>query len=118
MNDFSPKAESAVIKLAKDVFERGVVGNQEMLMSYRGRGVILQNIKDGKEEEVSSLDRFYDVKTAIAFVREQSGPLTKTLWPEKPGPGHLRVGRISRQAQSHVQQTGNGVAERSGGKIG
>jgi len=81
-NDFSPKAESAVIKLVKDVFERGVVGNPEMLMSYRGKGVILQNIKDGKEEEVSSLDRFYDVKTATAFVREQSGPITKSLWPE------------------------------------
>jgi len=83
MSDFSPKAESAVIELLSDVFSRGVVGNQVMLMSYRGKGIALQNIKDGKEEEVSGLDRFYDLKTAIALVREQGQSLTQTLWPEK-----------------------------------
>ncbi len=82
-NDFPPNAESAVIKLTNDVFERGVVGNQMMLMSYRGKGIILQNIKDGKEEKVSDLDRFYDLKTAIGFVREQGKSLTRDIWPEK-----------------------------------
>ncbi len=83
MSDFSPKAESAAIGLVSDVFRRGVVGNQVMLMSYGGKGIVLQNIKDGKEEEVSGLDRFYDLKTAVALVREQGQSLTRTLWPEK-----------------------------------
>jgi len=83
MSDFSPKAASAAVGLVSDVFKRGVVGNQAMLMSYRGKGIVLQNIKDGKEEEVSGLDRFYDLKTAIALVREQGQSLTRTLWPEK-----------------------------------
>ena len=54
-----------------------------MLMSYGGKGIVLQNIKDGKEEEVSGLDRFYDLKTAISLVRERGQSLTRTLWPEK-----------------------------------
>ncbi|MBW2708343.1 MAG: hypothetical protein JRD04_03515 [Deltaproteobacteria bacterium] len=83
MNDFSPKAESVAIRLVSDVFKRGVVGNQAMLMSYRGKGIILQNIKDGKEEAVLGLDRFYDLETAIVLVREQGRSLTQTLWPKK-----------------------------------
>lgn len=83
MNDFSPMAESAVIGLVSDVFKRGVVGNQVMLMSYRGKGIVLQNIKDGKEAEVFGLDRFYDLKTAIALIQEQGRSLTQTLWPEE-----------------------------------
>jgi putative nucleotidyltransferase with HDIG domain len=83
MSDFSPTSESALIKLLSGVFKRGVVGNQEMLISHRGKGIVLQNIKDGKEEVVSGLDRFYDLKTAMAFVREQGRSLTHTLWPEE-----------------------------------
>ena len=83
MSDFSPTAELAVIRLLSGVFKRGVVGNQEMLLSHRGKGIVLQNIKDGKEEVVSGLDRFYDLKTAVALVTEQGRSLTHTLWPEK-----------------------------------
>ncbi len=81
-SDFSPRAESIVIRLLSDVFKRGVVGNQVMLMSHRGKGIVLQNIKDGKEEQVSGLDRFYDIKGAISVVREEGRSLTKTLWPQ------------------------------------
>ena len=82
-SDFSPKAESAVTRLSTDVFTRGVVGNQVMLKSYGSKGIILQNIKDGKEAQISDLERFYDLKTAIHFVREQGRPLIRTLWPEE-----------------------------------
>ena len=82
MNDFSFRAESVIIRLLRDVFKRGVVGNQTMLMSHRGRGIVLQNIQDGKEETVTDLDRFYDLKTAISIVRDEGRKLTRNLWPE------------------------------------
>ncbi len=81
-SDFSPRAEAVVVKLLSEVFKRGVVGNQEMLMSHRGKGIILQNIKNGKEEKVSDFDRFYDLKTAVAFVQREGRALTETLRPE------------------------------------
>ena len=82
INDFSPNAESVVIALTTDVFKRGVVGNQVMLLSYRSKGIILQNIKDGKEVKISDLGRFYDPETAIRFVQEQGKESTRVLWPE------------------------------------
>ncbi|MCG6878720.1 MAG: HDIG domain-containing protein [Deltaproteobacteria bacterium] len=83
MSDFSFRAESVIIRLLRDVFKRGVVGNQAMLMSHRGRGIALQNIQDGKEETVSDLDRFYDLNTAVSFVQDEGRTLTQNLWPEK-----------------------------------
>ncbi len=91
MNDFSPKAESAVVKLVGDVFRKGVVGNQVMLMTYRGKGIILQNIQDGKEETISDLERFYDLKTAQGFVRNQGKSLALNIWPEKLAEASLEL---------------------------
>ena len=91
MNDFSPNAEAAIIKLVADVFRRGVVGNQVMLMSYRDKGIILQNIHDGKEKQVSDLERFYDLKTAEGFVREKGKSITRNLWPEKLAEASLEL---------------------------
>ena len=82
-NDFSPEAEKAVIGLVTDLFDSGVVGNKVMLMSQSGKGIILHNIHDGKEEEVVDLERFYDLKTAWKFINERGKVLTRGVRPKE-----------------------------------
>jgi len=80
---FSPEAEKAVIGLVTDLFHSGVVGNKMMLMSQSGKGIILHNIHDGKEDKVLDLERFYDLKTAGAFINGQGKVLTRGIKPKE-----------------------------------
>ncbi len=82
-NDFSPEAEKAVIGLVTDLFNSGVVGNKVMLMSQSGKGIILHNIHDGKEDKVLDLERFYDLKTAGEFINERGKVLTRGIKPKE-----------------------------------
>ena len=82
-NDFSPEAEKAVIGLVTDLFNSGVVGNKVMLMSQSGKGIILHNIHDGKEDKVLDLERFYDLKTAGEFINERGKVLTRRIKPKE-----------------------------------
>ena len=83
INDFSPEAEKAVIKLVSDLFQSGVVGNKVMLMSQSGKGIILHNIHDGKEDKVLDLERFYDLKTAGEFISKRGKVLTRGIKPKE-----------------------------------
>lgn len=78
-NDFSRKAENAVIELARRVFNKGVVGNKMMLMNQAGKGIILHDIRNGKETKVTDVDRFYDVAGAKAFIADYNNEIV-------PGP--------------------------------
>ena len=82
-NDFSHEAEEAVIGLVTDLFHSGVVGNKMMLMSQSGKGIILHNIHDGKEDKVLDLERFYDLKTAGEFINGRGKVLTRGIKPKE-----------------------------------
>jgi len=76
---FSEEAQRAVDQLVTDLFKSGVVGNKMMLMSQSGKGIILHDIHNGKEITVKDLDRFYDLKTAEAFVNSRGKILTRDI---------------------------------------
>ncbi|MFO7987421.1 MAG: HDIG domain-containing protein [Desulfatiglandaceae bacterium] len=81
-NDFSREAEEAIIALDRQVFNRGVVGNKVMLMNQADKGVILHDIRNGKETRITDLDRFYDQEEAREFVNKQGDQLLSTLTPK------------------------------------
>ena len=76
---FPSKAEEAAIDLVTQVLNNGVVSNKMMLMSQSGKGVILQDINTQKEIKVTNLDRFYELKSAKEFVREQGRALYRSI---------------------------------------
>jgi cyclic-di-AMP phosphodiesterase PgpH len=78
-NDFSPEAEEVVIGVVTDLFHSGVVGNKMMLMNQSGKGIILHNIHDGKEDKVLDLERFHDLKTAGEFINGRGKVLTRRI---------------------------------------
>ena len=82
-NNFSLEAEEEVIALLNDLFSSGVVGNKMMLMNQSGKGIILHNINDGKEEKIIDLERFYDLKTAEEFIRARGKVVTRGLKPKE-----------------------------------
>lgn len=81
-SDFSREAEKAIIDLNRQVFNSGVVGNKMMLMDQAGKGIILHDIRNGKEIKITDLDRFYDVEGAREFVSRQKDRLISTLRPK------------------------------------
>ncbi|MBW1780643.1 MAG: HDIG domain-containing protein [Deltaproteobacteria bacterium] len=82
-NGFSPGVEKAVTELVTGLFRSGVVGNKMMLMNQSGKGIILHDIHNGKETKVTDLDRFYDLKTAEAFIDGRGKVLTRGIRPKE-----------------------------------
>ncbi len=69
--DFPKEVEKFLLTLVSQLFKVGVVGDRGTLMSQNGKGIILHDIVDGKEKQVSDLSQFYDVESAEDFIKEQ-----------------------------------------------
>lgn len=69
-NDFSPPLENSVLIAVSRVLKRGVVGNKTVLMTQKGKGIILRDIDTQEELKVDDLDRFYDLEGARQGLRE------------------------------------------------
>ena len=82
-NDLPPKVEASIISLVTQVFSKGVVGNEKMLMNQSGKGIVLHNILNAKETTVTDLNRFYDLKTAERFISEQGDILSPPVRSEE-----------------------------------
>jgi cyclic-di-AMP phosphodiesterase PgpH len=76
---FPPRVEKAVIYLLNKVLQRGVVGNEKMLLAESGKGIILRHVHREKETKVTDLNRFYDLEKARAFLRGQGPSLDQIL---------------------------------------
>ena len=80
----STATEEGVIKLATQVYAKGVVGNKTVLMSQSQKGVVLQSLQSGEETLITDLDRFYDIEGAKEFIKEQRDSLiTETVTLEE-----------------------------------
>jgi len=69
-NNFSPPIENSVLIAVSRVLKRGVVGNKTVLMTQKGKGIILRDIDTQEELKVDDLDRFYDLEGARQGLRE------------------------------------------------
>jgi len=69
-NNFSPQIENSVLIAVSRILKRGVVGNKTVLMTQKGKGIILRDIDTQKEQKVDDLDPFYDLEGARQHVSQ------------------------------------------------
>ncbi|MBE9573509.1 MAG: HDIG domain-containing protein [Proteobacteria bacterium] len=69
-NGFSPQIENTVLTAANRIFQKGVVGDNTVLMSQKGKGIILRDIDTQTELKVDDLDRFYDPESARQHISQ------------------------------------------------
>ena len=69
-NGFSPQIENTVLTAANRIFQKGVVGDNTVLMSQKGKGIILRDIDTQTELKVDDLGRFYDPEGARQHISQ------------------------------------------------
>jgi putative nucleotidyltransferase with HDIG domain len=72
---FSSKIEESVLATTSRIVETGVVGDSTILMTQKGKGIILRDIDTQQELKVDELDRFYDLEGA----RQHGGQIIQRL---------------------------------------
>lgn len=90
-SDFPASVEQSIINLDTQVFDNGVASDKMMLMSLGAKGIILHDIRTEKEVKVTDLNRFYDLKTARAFVVERGKVLTRSIRPKELARASLKL---------------------------
>ncbi len=90
-NDFPVSAEKLIISLDSQVFDNGIVSDKIMLMSLGEKGIALHDIHTEKETRATQLSRFYDLKTARAFVMERGKVLTSSTKPKTLARASLKL---------------------------
>lgn len=68
---FPGEVEQAVIRLVSHIFEKGVVGNKEVLINHAQKGILLQGLTTQKESVITDPNRFYDIEGAKAYISKQ-----------------------------------------------
>jgi len=69
-NNFTSQIENTVSVAVSRILRKGVVGNKTVLMTQKGKGIVLKDIDTQKEFEVDDLDRFYDLEGARQHVSQ------------------------------------------------
>jgi putative nucleotidyltransferase with HDIG domain len=85
--EFSPNMENTLLVALNRVFQRGVIRENTVLVSQKGKGIILQDIDTQGKLKVDDLDRFYDLKGAhqrISQIISQNAQ--KQIGPEGVAP--------------------------------
>jgi hypothetical protein len=90
-NGFSPQIENTVLTAANRIFQKGVVGDNTVLMSQKGKGIILRDIDTQTELKVDDLGRFYDPESARQHI---SQIIDQNLTEETGSDTAARIGRL------------------------
>jgi putative nucleotidyltransferase with HDIG domain len=69
-NGFSLRIENTVLAAADRIFQKGVVGDNTVLMSQKGKGIILRDIDTQTELKIDDLGRFYDPEGASQHISQ------------------------------------------------
>jgi len=72
---FSSKIEQSALSATSRIFERGVVVDRTVLITQKGKGIILRDVDTQQELKVYELDRFYDLEEA----RQHVGQIIRRL---------------------------------------
>lgn len=77
---FPNEIEEAVIQLATQIFQKGVVGDRAILISHIEKGgITLHEISTQKEITVTDFHRFYDLNVAMTFLENQKKSLGEKM---------------------------------------
>jgi putative nucleotidyltransferase with HDIG domain len=72
-DNFSLNIENTLLTALNRVFQRGIIRENTVLVSQKGKGIILQDIDTQGKLKVDDLDRFYDLKSAHQHIRQIIG---------------------------------------------
>jgi putative nucleotidyltransferase with HDIG domain len=75
-NNFSSHIENTGLIGVNRILDKGIVGNKAVLMTQKGKGIILRGIDTQKELKVTDLDPFYDLESARQHLSEIIDQLT------------------------------------------
>jgi len=59
------------------ILEKGVVGNKKVLMTQKGKGIILRDINTQQEIKIDDFDRFYSLESALKYFNQAIDQLIK-----------------------------------------
>jgi putative nucleotidyltransferase with HDIG domain len=59
------------------ILEKGVVGNKKVLMTQKGKGIILRDINTQQELKIDDFDRFYNLESALKYFNQAIDKLAK-----------------------------------------
>ena len=71
--------EEYISQLVTPVFQKGIVGNREFLMSQAQKGIVLQGIQDRREFLITDVNRFYDLEGAKRHIESQRKALREEI---------------------------------------
>jgi putative nucleotidyltransferase with HDIG domain len=84
---FSPNVENTLLTALNRVFQRGVIRENAVLVSQKGKGIILQDIDTQGKLKVDDLDRFYDLTSAHQHISQIIGQnIQEEIGPEGVAP--------------------------------
>jgi putative nucleotidyltransferase with HDIG domain len=86
-NNFSPQIENSVLIAVNRILKKGVVGNKTVLMTQKGKGIILRDIDTQKEQKTNDLEPFYDLEGARQYISQ----IIEQLITDEGGSGVVEI---------------------------
>jgi len=69
-NTFSSFIDNYASIIISQILEKGVVGNKKVLMTQKGKGIILRDINTQQELKIDDFDRFYNLESALKYFNQ------------------------------------------------
>ncbi|MGM0662950.1 MAG: HD family phosphohydrolase [Thermodesulfobacteriota bacterium] len=83
---FSTAMEESIVPILSRLLGKGIVANGDRLLAQAERGgIILHDLYTRQETRVEDLERFHDLESAIAFVKDQEADLANQIGQDNAG---------------------------------
>ncbi|TET94280.1 MAG: HDIG domain-containing protein, partial [Desulfobacteraceae bacterium] len=69
-NNFSSQIDISASIAVDRILEKGVVGNKRVLITQKGKGIIIRDIDTQQELKIDDIDRFYDLESALQYFNQ------------------------------------------------
>ena len=69
-NNFSSQIDISASVAVDRILEKGVVGNKRVLITQKGKGIIIRDIDTQQELKIDDIDRFYDLESALQYFNQ------------------------------------------------
>jgi putative nucleotidyltransferase with HDIG domain len=76
-DNFSSSIDNSASIIINQILEKGVVGNKKLLMTQKGKGIILRDINTKQELKIDDFDRFYNLESALKYFNQAIDQLIK-----------------------------------------
>ena len=75
--NFSSSIDNCASITINQILKKGVVGNKKVLMTQKGKGIILRDINTKQEFKIDDFDRFYNLESALHYFNQAIDQLIK-----------------------------------------